>query len=144
MATQLTPTTQEQHRIAQEAGNDAAQRADEMFLSMADQANAYHAAYNASLAAQQAAPVPALDDDDSTPPTTDAWAEPIWDEAGTSEKWLYEHIGELSEDEISELGLVKPTQQVAPVMLTLDEISEMCLRCDETATEAPSYDGMWK
>lgn len=45
----------------------------------------------------------------------------------------------------SPLGTAKAAQFAAHVAgLSAADIAEMCLRCDETATESPSHDGMWK
>lgn len=35
-------------------------------------------------------------------------------------------------------------ENVMGAPLTLDDIAEMCLRCDEQASDGPQHEGMWK
>ena len=77
MTDQLTPQTQRQHFIAQDAGNAAYESAYE-----GKSAQAYQAAYQASLAEQQAAQVSAAEVETDLELTRRIWRETPADEKG--------------------------------------------------------------
>ena len=75
MTDQLTPQSAEQHRIAQEAGNEAWQLHHDTHDDPIGCSRAYNAAYQESLSAQQAAQVSAAEVETDLELTRQIWNE---------------------------------------------------------------------
>ena len=82
MTDQLTPQTDRQHRIAQEAGNEAWQLHHDTHDDPIGCSRAYNAAYQASLREQQAVPLRAAELEADLELTRRTWRETPADEKG--------------------------------------------------------------